>query len=34
VSVGLTNGRITEVSGEALREGLPVIISAAPPAKP
>lgn len=34
VSVGLTNGRITEVSGEGLREGLPVIISAAPPAKP
>ena len=34
VSVGLTNGRITEVSGEGLREGLPVIISASPPAKP
>ena len=34
VSVGLTNGRITEVSGEVLREGLPVIISASPPAKP
>ena len=34
VSVGLTNGRITEISGEGLREGLPVIISAAPPAKP
>jgi HlyD family secretion protein len=34
VSVGLTDGRITEVSGEALREGLPVIISASPPAKP
>ena len=33
VSVGLTNGRITEVSGEGLREGLPVIISASPPAK-
>ena len=34
VTVGLTNGRITEVSGEGLREGLPVIISASPPAKP
>jgi HlyD family secretion protein len=34
VSVGLTDGRITEVSGEGLREGLPVIISASPPAKP
>lgn len=34
VSIGLTNGRITEVSGEGLREGLPVIISASPPAKP
>ena len=34
VSVGLTNGRITEVSGEGLREGLPVIIGAAPPATP
>lgn len=34
VSVGLTDGRITEVSGEGLREGLPVIISAVPPAKP
>ena len=34
VSVGLTDGRITEVSGECLREGLPVIISASPPAKP
>ena len=34
VSIGLTDGRITEVSGEGLREGLPVIISASPPAKP
>jgi HlyD family secretion protein len=34
VSVGLTDGRITEVSGGGLREGLPVIISASPPAKP
>ena len=33
VSIGLTDGRITEVSGEGLREGLPVIISASPPAK-
>ena len=34
VTVGLTDGRITEVSGEGLHEGQPVIISAVPPAKP
>ena len=34
VKVGITDGRVTEVTGEGLREALPVIISAAPPAKP
>ena len=34
VTVGITDGRVTEVTGEGLREGLPVIISAALPAKP
>lgn len=34
VVVGLTDGRVTEVSGEGLREGLPVIVSASAPAKP
>lgn len=33
VTVGITDGRVTEVTGEGLHEGLPVIISAATPAK-
>lgn len=33
VTVGITDGRVTEVTGEGLHEGLPVIISAVPPAK-
>jgi HlyD family secretion protein len=30
VKTGLTDGRFTEVTGEALAEGLPIIISAKP----
>lgn len=34
VTVGLTDGNFTEASGEGLVEGIPVIISARPPAEP
>jgi HlyD family secretion protein len=33
VTVGITDGRVTEVKGEGLREGLQVIVSAALPAQ-
>ena len=34
VETGLTDGSQTEISGEGLAEGLGIIVSAKPPAKP
>jgi HlyD family secretion protein len=34
VNIGITDGRVTEITGEGLAEGMPVILSARPPAAP